>query len=405
MPNYQYKAVDKAGNRKKGTVTADNLDKAMMVIRGQALTPVSVKEETLLTKDWAFDVAPKTKTISMLFKQFASLLRAGASLTETLDMLVDTIPKKEKTLQKAVQGTKQAVQKGDSLAGAMSQYPKCFDTMSVSMVAAGEESGTLDVTFDRVATQMDKSSAISSAIKNAMVYPAIVCVVAVVVIIVLLVFVVPSFMSMFDDMDMEMPGITMAVVALSNFVKNNIFIILLVVAALAVIITAFKKSEMGSNLLAWLAIKLPVIGDFTVKGQASKFARTLGTMQSSGLTLTNSLEITADVMTNLKFKQATAKVRDLVLTGVPLAEAMEAQKIYPVMLTRMISIGEKTGDLPGMLEKTADYFDEQTENATAALMNAMSPAVIIGLLVIVGPILLAVLAPMLKLYSGLGDGL
>ena len=405
MANFQYNAIDRAGNRKKGTISAADVNNARKILRGQGLTPVEVKQETLLTKDWNFDAAPKKKDISMLCKQFASLLRAGVSITDTLDMLVSTIPKKSKMLIKAVNGTRQAVQKGETLASAMRQYPKCFDAMTVNMVEAGEASGALDLTFERISTQIDKSDAISSSIKKALIYPIIVAVVAVIVVIVLLVLVVPSFMTMFEDLDQEMPAITVAVVNLSDFVRGNILLIIVGAAVLAFLFRSFKKSKFGSELLAWLAIKAPALGDFTVKGQSSKFARTLSTMQSSGLTLTQSLDITAGVVTNLKFRQATVKVKELVMTGVPLAQAMEEQKIYPVMLTKMVSIGESTGDLSGMLDKTADYYDEQTQNATDALMSAMSPATIIGLLVIVGPILAAVLAPMLSLYTGLDSGL
>lgn len=405
MANFQYNALDRAGNRRKGSISAPDIAGARAILRRQGLTPVDLKPETLLNKDFSFDFAPKKKDISMLFKQIASLLRAGVSITETLDLIVNTIPKNSKLLLKAVQGTRQDVQKGETLANAMRKYPRCFDNMTVNMVEAGESSGSLDDSFESIAEQIDKSDAISSAIKKALIYPIIVLIVAVIVIIVLLVLVVPSFMKMFEDIDVKMPAITIAVVKLSDFVKNNIILIILGVIALVVLFRVFKKSAFGSDLLARMAIKLPGIGPFVVKSQCSKFARTLGVMQQAGLTLTNSLDITAGVVTNLKFKQATVKTKDLVMTGVPLAEAMEQQGIFPIMITKMVGIGESTGDLTTMLVKTADYYDKQTQDATDALMSIMSPATIILLLVVVGPILAAVLAPMLALYTGLDEGL
>lgn len=405
MANFKYTALDRAGNKRKGTVNAVDINSARGLLKRQGLTPVDIKPETLLTKDFSFDSAPKKKDLSMLFKQFASLLKAGVNLTEALDLIGSTIPKKSKMLSKAINTVRQDVQKGDTLSNALRKHPKCFDAMTVNMVEAGESSGSLDQSFESISEQIDKSEAISSAIKKALIYPVIVLIVAVVVIIILLLFVVPSFMKMFEDIDQKMPWITLAVVALSNFVKNNIIWIILGVAALVVLFRMFKKSAFGSDLLARIAITMPVIGPFNVKGQCSKFARTLAVMQNAGLTLTQSLDITAGVVTNLKFKQATIKAKELVMTGVPLAEALQAQKIFPTMIVKMIAIGESTGDLTNMLVKTADYYDKQTQDATDAMMSVMSPATIVGLLVVVGPILAAVLAPMLTLYTGLDQGL
>ena len=401
MANFKYTAVDRNGKKKKGAVEAEDIGKARLMIRSQGLVPVEVKAESLLNKDWSFDRAPKRKDVAMLCKQFSSLLKAGVSITDTLNLLVGTVS--NKTIIKALQGTRAAVQKGDSLANAMRAYPKVFDTMTINMVEAGEASGSLDITFQRVADQIEKSDKIASAIKSAMVYPAIVGVVAIVVVIVLLTMVVPSFMSMFEDMDVEMPGITKAVVAMSNFMTQNILIVLIGAAVLIFGVVKFKKSLTGKKVISFVLAKAPVLKKFTVNAQSSKFARTLSSMQAAGLTLTNALDITAGVMTNWRFEQATRRCKEAIVTGVPLAEAMEQQKMFPNMLTHMVAIGEDTGDLPGMLDKTADYYDEQTSNATAGLMAAMSPMTIIGLLVIVGPILAAVLAPMLSLYTNMGN--
>lgn len=401
MANFKYTAVDRNGKKKKGAVEAEDIGKARLMIRSQGLVPVEVKAESLLNKDWSFDRAPKKKDVAMLCKQFSSLLKAGVSITDTLNLLVGTVS--NKTIIKALQGTRAAVQKGDSLANAMRAYPKVFDTMTINMVEAGEASGSLDITFQRVADQIEKSDKIASAIKSAMVYPAIVGVVAIVVVIVLLTMVVPSFMSMFEDMDVEMPGITKAVVAMSNFMTHNILIVLIGAAVLIFGAVKFKKSLTGKKVISFVLAKAPVLKKFTVNAQSSKFARTLSSMQAAGLTLTNALDITAGVMTNWRFEQATRRCKEAIVTGIPLAEAMEQQKMFPNMLTHMVAIGEDTGDLPGMLDKTADYYDEQTSNATAGLMAAMSPMTIIGLLVIVGPILAAVLAPMLSLYTNMGN--
>ena len=401
MAKFQYKAVDRNGAKKKGSLEAEDLGKARLMLKSQGLIPVEVKAETLLNRDWSFDMAPKKKDIAMLCKQFASLLKAGVNLTDTLELLVGTVS--NKTLIKALRGTRQSVQKGESLANAMRAYPKCFDTMMINMVDAGEASGSLDITFQRIADQIEKSDKIASAIKSAMVYPAIVGVVAIIVVIVLLTMVVPSFMNMFADLDTEMPKITQIVVAMSDFMKSHILVVLIGAAVLIFGAIKFKKSLLGKKVISFVMLKTPVLKNFTINGQSSKFARTLSSMESAGLTLTNSLDITAGVMTNYRYEVATKKLKELVATGVPLAEAMEQQNIYPNMLTHMVAIGEDTGDLPNMLEKTADYYDEQVSNATAGLMAAMSPATIVGLLVIVGPILAAVLAPMLSLYTNMDN--
>lgn len=405
MAVYQYKALDKSGQQRKGTINAENEIRAAEIVREQGLTPLEVKPQNIFNKDINLfgASAPKVAELAMFCSQFASLLRVGINITDTLEMLVDTV--KNKALVNAVKGTRVSVQKGDSLAQSMSRYPLCFDSMMIHMIEAGEASGSLDTTFERLAEQKTKSAKIAASVKSALVYPIIVLIVAIIAVIVLLILVVPSFTAMFKDLDMDMPKITLGVMALSDFVKSNILLIILILGVIIFGIKILTKSETVRQFFALLAVKTPLIKNFTEKNQSTKFARTLSTLQAAGLTLTNALEITAGVMTNLKFEAAVRNAREKVMMGLPLSQALKQENIFPAMLINMVAIGEDSGDMTGMLDKTADYYDEQLQTTVDSLMAAMNPAMIILLLVVVGPVLAAVLAPMLTLYTGLDTAL
>lgn len=401
MANFTYVAIDPKGKEKKGTVEADSKEKALQAVKAKGLVPLSVAEETILNKDISFSLSKGTtvRERSLFCRQFTSLLRAGVTIIDALGMLADQT--ENKGFSKAIRKVQQNIQKGETLSDSMNKFPEYFPPMLVNLVAAGEASGSLDVSFERMAVQFEKDAKLKGMIKKAMTYPMVVLIVAVAVVIVMLAYVVPSFMGMFADLDIEMPGLTLAVMAASDFVKSHLFLIIALLLVIGIGIKAFTSSERGKGIISYLGVKIPKISDFTVKSSASRFARTLCTLTGSGIALVDALEISAKTMGNTLFRDAIIDAREEVLKGVPLSEPLAKSGLFPPMVVHMIKIGEDTGDLEAMLEKLADYYDEEVELATQSLMAVIEPMIILVLAVVVGVLIGAVMMPMLTLYQGL----
>jgi type IV pilus assembly protein PilC len=269
----------------------------------------------------------------------------------------------------------------------------------ISMVAAGEASGKIDVAFERMAAHFEKSAKLKGLIKKTAMYPIIVAIVALGVVVVMLVKVIPSYQDMFDQMGGQLPAITLAVVAMSNFIMNDWFWIIVAVVAVVVGIKLYKKTISGQILFGNLARKVPIFGKLTIKTAASNYARTLSTLIYSGLPMIEALAITANTMSNYIYKQALLKAKEEVAKGVPLSEPILASGLFPPMVGHMTRIGEETGDLEGMLNRLADYYDEEVEMATQTVMAALEPMVILLLAAIVGVLVAAIMSPMLAMYQ------
>ena len=402
MPSFAYEAINSRGTTVKGSIDADNIEKAQALLKGQELIPVSVKEQAGLTKDISFDFGgkPSPRDFSVFCRQFVSMTQAGVSLIDALNMLSDQT--ENKRLQKAVREIQADVEKGESLTVAM-QKQKIMPSLLCSMVEAGEASGSLDVAFDRMATHFEKDAKLKAMVKKAAIYPVIVVIVAIAVVIVMLEVVIPTFSDMFVDMDMELPAITKGVIALSDFIAAKWYIIVAVIAAAVIGLRAFKKSAFGELILAQAGLKMPLFGSLTIKTASARFARNISTLLAAGLPLVDAVGITADIMDNKLIKNALNASKDEIVQGTPLSVPLKQCGIFPPMVYQMTRIGEESGDIEGLLEKLADYYDEEVEQATAALMAAMEPMIIIVLALIVGTLVGAVMAPMAQMYSGLDN--
>jgi type IV pilus assembly protein PilC len=271
------------------------------------------------------------------------------------------------------------------------------------MVAAGEASGKIDVAFERMAVHFEKSAKIKSIVKKAMVYPVIVLVVAIAVIIVMLLKVIPGYQDMFEELGSELPALTRAVVAMSNFLQSDWFIVLAVIAAVVIGITAFKKTVPGQIFFGNLTRQLPIFGKLTIKQAASNYARTLSTLIYSGLPMMEALTITGNTMTNYIYKQTMYKAREEVAKGVTLSEPIIQSRMFPPMVGHMTKIGEETGDLEGMLTRLADYYDEEVEMTTQTVIAALEPMIILVLAGVVGVMIGAIMMPMFSLYEQMGN--
>ncbi len=402
MPSFAYEAINGKGTTVRGNIEADNIDKAQAQLKAQELIPVTVKETSALTKDLNFEIGgkPKARDFSIMCRQFVSMTQAGVSLIDALNMLGDQT--ENKRLNKAIREIQVDVEKGESLTNSMRKQT-IMPSLLCSMVAAGEASGSLDVAFDRMATHFEKDARIKAMVKKAAIYPIIVIIVAIAVVIVMLRMVIPTFADMFKDMGMELPGITKGVIALSNFVGEKWYIIIAVIVAAVVGFRAFKKSSTGEMLFAQLGLKLPLFGSLTIKTASSRFARTISTLLAAGLPLVDAVGITADIMDNKLIQNALSASKDEIVQGTPLSVPLRQCGLFPPMVYQMTRIGEESGDIEGLLEKLADYYDEEVEMAVASLMAAMEPAIIVGLAGIVGTLIGAVMAPMASMYTGLDN--
>lgn len=400
MTEYMYRAISKSGKEIKGKIESESMEKAKTELKNRDLVLTEISEAGLLQKDIQFNIAGKIKTrdLCLFCRQFVSMQRAGVTIIETLKMLAEAT--ENPSLSKTLTNVRKNVEKGETLADSM-EMEGVFPKLLINMTAAGEASGSLDIAYERMALQFEKQAKLKGLIKKASIYPIIVCVVAIAVVIVMLTFVVPTFMGMFQDMDVEMPALTMAVVHASEFMQKRWYIVLAVLVALVAFIRWFKSTPRGEGIFAKIALKLPLFGEMTIKSASANLARTLSTMMAAGIPLVEAIDITAGTMTNYYFKKALLDAKESVIAGVPLSVPLKECGLFPPMVHHMTRIGEESGNMEEMLGKLADYYEEEVEIATQSLMAALEPLIIIVLAVIVGTIIGAVMMPMVTMYEGL----
>ncbi len=401
MAVYGYEVIDKSGKITKGSINADSIEMAKMDLKRQGLTLVKIVEQTALTRDINIDFGskPTARDLSVFCRQFVSMTRAGVTIVEAMKMLCEQT--ENKSLKKALEEVRVSMEKGESLADSLAQHPKIFPGIMVNMVAAGEASGSLDKSLDRVATQLERNSKTQALVKKAMIYPIVLLVVAIAVVIVMLVYVIPQYSDMFTTLDTELPAITVMTLAASEFIQRKWYLILAVVVGGVMGIKAFAGTNAGKHVFGKMAISLPGIKDLTIKSAASSMARTMSTLMAAGVPMIEAVEIVSSTMSNVWFKEALLMARDQIALGVAFSRPLEECGLFPPMVYHMVRIGEEAGAIEDMLDKLADYYDEEVEMAVQSLMAVMEPAIIVVLAGIVGVLLAAVLSPMMEMYSAL----
>ncbi len=403
MASFGYEAINAKGATIKGSIEADNIDKATAMLKAQELIPVNVKEQDALTKDMSFaflSKRPDARAFSVFCRQFVSMAQAGVSLIDSLNMLSDQT--ENKVLRDAIREVQTEVEKGESLTVAMRKQ-KIMPRLLCSMVEAGEASGSLDIAFDRMAIHFEKDAKLRAMVKKAAIYPIIVIIVAIAVVIIMLRMVIPTFADMFKDMGMDLPAITKGVIKLSDFIGEKWLLLIIIIGAVVFGIRAFKNSSYGEMVFAKAGLKMPLFGSLTIKNSSARLARTLSTLLAAGLPLVEATGITAETMDNKIIKDTLMAAKDEIIQGTPLSVPLRQCGLFPPMVYQMTRIGEEAGDIEGLLEKLADYYEEEVEAATASLMAAMEPMIIIALAGIVGTLIGAVMAPMAKMYQGLDN--
>ncbi len=403
MESFAYLAIDAAGKEVKGSMEADNEDKVGIALKGDGLTPIQISKQNALNKDINLDIGgkPKARDYSVFCRQFVSMTQAGVTIIDALNMLSEQTQNKK--LASAIKNTQISVEKGETLSNSMKEQGELFPPLLINMVEAGEASGSLDIAFERMATQFEKDAKLQATVKKAMIYPIIVCIVAIGVVIVMLTFVIPNYAEMFADMDMTLPTITLAVMAASDFVVNKWYILIAVVLIIFFAFRAFKKTPKGRWFLDSIALKSKLFGPLRIKSASARFARTLSTMLAAGISLVDAVEITANTMDNVVIKDALMNAREDIIQGVPLSMPLQKSGKFPPMVYHMVRIGEESGDVEGLLTKLAGYYEEEVEMATESMMAVMEPLIILLLAGIVGVLIGAVMAPMLKMYQGMDN--
>lgn len=403
MANYSYEAIAANGREVKGTIVAENPDSAKVQLKGQGLVVTNVKEQGILDQDIKIGFKKKIspRDLAVFCRQFVSMSRAGVTILECLSLLREQT--ENPRLAQAIRDVQTNVEKGETLASGLEAQPDIFPSLMCTTIAAGEASGSLEVSLERMADQFEKSAKTQALVKKAMIYPIVVAIVALAVVVLMLVKVIPGYMTMFEDLGTELPKITQMVVAASNFIIDYWFVIIPVVIAIAFGIKTYLKTPAGQLMWSTLQIKIPAVKNLVVKSACSSLARTLSTLLAAGVGLTDAVDIVSDTMTNVLFRDALRFSRDEVMKGVPLSEPIEDSGLFPPMLYHMMRIGEEAGNSEEMLSKLADYYDEEVEMAVQSLMAMMEPAIILVLAGVVGVLIGAVMAPMLAMYQAMDN--
>jgi type IV pilus assembly protein PilC len=422
MPRFKYFAMDAQGSETEGVLDAESQASAIASIRSKGFFPTRVveiggaakkatsavtatvagkglaKKSSLLS---AMGGRIKPKQLMTLTRQLATLVDAGLPLLRGLRILLKQ--EKNQAMCDALSGMGEAVEGGSTFSEALGQYPKIFDKLFVNMVKAGEAGGVLEIVLIRLAEFMEKAERIKGKVKSAMTYPVVVLVAALGIVGFLMTSVIPKFKEIFDDLleGEELPGVTQFVLAISEVVKHQWLLIIIVIGIIVVAIKVWGKTESGRYYLDKFQLKMPLFGSLFLKTATARFTRTLGTLLQSGVPMLQALNIVRDTSGNEVVAKAIQKVHDSVKEGDSMAMPLDASGVFPGMVVSMVDVGEETGALPEMLMKVADSYDEEVDMAVEGLTSVIEPIMIIMLAFIIGTIVIAMFMPLISIITSM----
>ncbi|MDR2462930.1 MAG: type II secretion system inner membrane protein GspF [Verrucomicrobiales bacterium] len=409
---FNYTAVDATGQQKTGTIDASNTADATTKIKQQGLFPVTVVEVNAATAALAGKGAKKSgfsfgkpkvkgKVLMVFTRQLATLIDAGMPLLRSLTTLIKQ--EKNSGLKNAMGALADSVESGSTFSDSLAQHPSIFNKLYVNMVKAGEIGGVLEIVLVRLAEFQEKSQKIRSKVLSAMVYPVVVLVIAIGIMAFLLLFIVPKFEAIFKDMlgNKPLPFLTQMVIDSSRFVQHNIIIITAAIIILFIGYKIFAKTAYGATMIDRIKLKFPLFGDLVSKTSIARFARTLGTLVSSGVPILQALNITKETSGNIVISNSVTNIYDSVKEGESMVGPMEHSGLFPPMVVSMIQVGEETGQLPSMLTKVADVYEEEVDVAVAGLTSLLEPIMIVFLALIVGTIVVALFMPLISIITSL----
>lgn len=404
METFSYKAIDSEGKSKNGSLDAESKQEAAKKLKDNGLIPTSIETQKAWDKDVNFSIFSKKKKVtsrdlSVFCRQFASILRAGASVISALEMLAEQT--ENKGMNEAIKNVQSNVEKGITLSEAMRHEKGIFPDLLINMIEAGEASGSLEISIDRMAMQFEKDAKLKAIVKKAMMYPIVLLCVAAGVMILMLTYVIPQFNDMFDEIGSELPIYTKIIIGISDFIKTKWIILILAIAAIVISYKFYKKTESGRHNLDSLKLKIPIFGILNRKTACARFTRTLGILLQAGMPMMEALEISAKTIDNVIYKDAINKAKNGVALGFKLSSQLKVSGIFPAMVIHMTSIGEETGNLEEMLGNVANYYDEEVEITSQQITSLMEPLIIVVMALIVGVLVLSIYGPMQVLYSDL----
>ncbi|MFM2198519.1 MAG: hypothetical protein RLZZ505_1951 [Verrucomicrobiota bacterium] len=426
MPNFHYTALDAKGEQANGELEAATEAEAVQKLRAQGLYPTHIAEDGkgkpgIASKSSVKKKAKpanlslgkrnstvKPKVLMVFTRQLATLIDAGLPLLRSLTVLGKQEP--NPVLKYTIDSLADSVQGGSTFSESLAQHPKMFNKLYVNMVKAGELGGVLEVVLNRLAEYQEKAQKLKNKIVSAMVYPAIVMFIAVAILVFLMIFIVPKFKEMFSETDSDLPLISQIVFGFSEFCLNrpivgipNVVWVFVGIGIIVAALNAFSKTKGGRLLFDKLKLNLPVLGDVTRKSAVSRFARTLGTLVTSGVPILQALNITRDTAGNVIISEAINKIHEAVKEGESIVTPLSSSGVFPSMVISMVDVGEETGQLPEMLLKIADVYDDEVDNAVTALTSILEPMMIVMLALVVGAIVFALFLPLIKMISEMSD--
>ena len=424
MPRFNYVALDARGQEASGFLDAASSSAAITQLRRSGYFPTSVIAEAISSADGRAagrqDTAVrltkkrakkgivllqrkkvKSKVLMIFTRQLATLIDSGLPLLRSLNVLANQ--ERDKVLKKTINALADSVQSGSTFSDALALHPRIFNNLYINMVKAGEVGGVLELVLNRLSEFQEKAAKIKNKVLSAMVYPIIVMTMAIGILCFLLVFIVPRFEVIFHDLlgDKPLPPVTQFVLGVSGFMKNHGLVLLAAVVAGVMLYNLIGRTRSGRLAIDTFKLRMPLFGNLNRKTAISRFARTLGTLVTSGVPILQALNITRETAGNTAVARAIARVHDSVKEGDSIVQPLEASKVFPPMVVSMVDVGEETGKLPEMLLKIAEVYDDEVDNAVAALTSMLEPIMIVFLAVIVGTIVLALFTPLISIITGL----
>lgn len=397
MTTYIYKGKDMSGNAVKGTMSADSVATASANLKKQniILDSIVVKPTIVESIKKIFEPKVEVKLISIFTRQFATMIDAGLPLVQCLEIL--SSQQENPTFKRALLDIKASVEGGSTFADSLRKHPDIFDNLFVNLIQAGEVGGILDTILNRLSGFMEKAEKLKSQIKSAMSYPMIVILMATLIVTGLLVFIVPTFEEMFKDFGQVLPAPTAVIVAMSKTVRSKWYVVIIVGFILFMLMKQIRKTDKGLEITDRIALKLPVLGDLLRKTAVARFTRTFGTMMASGVPILEALDIVARTAGNKVIEDALLKCKDSLQEGKTLSEPLAETKVFPGMVIQMITVGESTGALDAMLDKIADFYEDEVDAAVSSLTAMIEPLLMAFLGIVVGGLVIALYLPIFQI--------
>lgn len=401
MPTFVWEAKTRVGEMKRGEMEAATADIVQQRLRQQQLQGAKVKKKPLeISLKFPGSGTVTTKDLVVFTRQFATMIDAGLPLVQCLEILASQMA--NESFRKTLFDVKATVEGGTTLADALRKHPKVFNRLYTNLVAAGEAGGVLDTILNRLGTYIEKNMKLVKQVKSAMTYPILILVVSFAVTIVLLVFVIPVFQKMFQDFGSALPAPTQLVVDMSEFVRGNILLILGGAGGLVAGVMAIMKNPKGRAKFDAISLKAPIFGPLLQKIAVAKFTRTLGTMLSSGVPILDALDICAGTAGNVVVEEGLKQVRAKISEGKTMAQPLAEIPVFPPMVVQMISVGEAAGALDTMLNKIADFYDDEVDAAVTTMMAMLEPLIMAFLAVILGGLVISMYLPVFSMAGAVG---